>query len=77
MSCARSYNVSMYAEYACVNSQVAEQCISALNRNKGSVSQMKQTTFMCTIRLFLEMWNRRKMQKLDVIKQHLYGLEFE
>ncbi len=35
--------------------QVAEQCNSALNRIKCSVSRMKQVTFMFSVRLFLEM----------------------
>jgi len=52
MSCARSYNVSMYAEYAYVNSQVAEQCNSALTRSKCSVSQMKQTTLCAPLGCF-------------------------
>ena len=67
----------MYAEYAYVNRQVAEQCNSALTRIKCSISQMKQSTPMCTVRLCLEMWNQRKVQKLDAIKQHLSGLATE
>lgn len=74
VSCARSYNVSLYAKYAYVNSQIAEQCNIALTGIKCSVSQMKQTTFMCTVRLFLEMWNQKKLNRLSATQRHLSGL---
>ena len=64
VSCARSYNLSLYPECELLNSQVAEQCNSALKRIKCSVGQMKQVTFMFSVRLFLEMWNQRKIKKL-------------
>ena len=57
VSWARSYNLSLYSEHMYLNSQIAEQCNSALTRIKCSVSQMKQTTFT-NIRLSLEMWNQ-------------------
>ena len=66
VSCARSYNLSLYLDCKVVNSQIAEQCNSALNRIKRSVGQMKQVTFMFSVRLFLEMWNQRKIAKLIV-----------
>lgn len=70
VSCARSYSLSSYLQYAYLNSQVAEQCNSALTRIKCSISQMKQVTFMSGVRFFLEMWNQRKNDSLQVIRQH-------
>lgn len=45
VACARSYNLSLYSDYEVLNSQIAEQCNSALKRVKRSVGQMKQVTF--------------------------------
>lgn len=64
VSCARSYNLSLFSEWEVLNNQVAEQCSSALKRIKRRVRQMNQATFMFTVRLFLEMWNKRKIQQL-------------
>ena len=76
VSCARSYNLSLYGEYAYLNSQIAEQCNnSALSRIKCSCSQMKQVTFMSTVRFFLEMWNQRKIDILSTAMQHVLRLE--
>ena len=74
VSCARSYNLSLYSEFMYLNSQIAAQCNSALTRIKCSVSQMKQTTFMSNISLFLEMWNQRKMDKLQAAQDHVSRL---
>lgn len=63
VSCARSYNLSLYPVWEALNSQIAEQC--ALKRIQCSVGQMKQATFMFSMRLFFEMWNQRKIQKLN------------
>ena len=54
VSYARSYSLSSYLQYAYLNSQVAEQCNSALTRIKCSISQMKQVT-LCLVSGF-ETW---------------------
>ncbi len=69
-ACARSYNADLYADVAFLNTQIAEQCNSALAKIKASVGQMTQAHFMFTVRLFLNHWNKRK---IDLV--HLYQQE--
>ena len=66
--------IQAYLQLSYLNSQVAEQCKSALTRIKRSVSQMKQVTFMLSVRFFLEMWNERKVDRLQTITQHVSQL---
>jgi hypothetical protein len=65
-TCARSYNLSLYPEYDDLNTQVAEQGNSHLNRVRGSVSQMRQDNFMRCLWFYLAMWNVDKLKKLSV-----------
>jgi len=55
----------MYLDLSFLNSQVAEQCNSALTRIKRSVSQMTQSTFMTSVRLFLDVWSEAKIAELQ------------
>lgn len=64
-ACTRSYKLGMYLDLSFLNSQVAEQCNSALTRIKRSVSQMTQSAFMTSVRLFLHVWNEAKIAELQ------------
>jgi hypothetical protein len=66
-SCARSYDMSLYEDLLGLNSQIAEQCNSALRRVKASITQMRQQSFMFNVRLYLDEWNRRKIARLDAM----------
>lgn len=52
-ACARSYNASLYDDVSFLNTQIAEQCNSALIKIWASVGQMTQAHFMFAVRLFL------------------------
>jgi Kyakuja-Dileera-Zisupton transposase len=69
-ACARSFNLSLYRSLGHINSQIAEQCNSALQKIKPCVSQMKQVAFMTTMRLFLDAWNRKKISALNGLNAH-------
>ena len=66
-ACARSYNLSLYEQYAHVNSQVAEQWNSALKRIKATVGQMCQEAFMFNVRLFLDVRNAERNEALRIM----------
>lgn len=70
-ACSPSYNVSLYKQLDYLNTQVAEQCNSALQRIKPCVSQMLQVNFMFNMRLFLDIWNQKKIAKLAEVLEHV------
>lgn len=63
VACALTYSLKLYAHLNNLNSQIAEQNNSALQRVKGSVSRMTQPAFMMMLRLFFSKWNHSKSQK--------------
>ncbi len=69
-ACARSCKLAMYSQFKGLNSQVAEQCNSALTRIRRSVSQMRQNTCMTSVRLFLYVWNEAKAKDLKKFNDH-------
>lgn len=74
-ACADSYNLSNYMHLDFVNSEVAEQCNSVLQKVKPRLSQMSQVSFMLTMRLVLEAWNERKLQKIERMNLHVSTVE--
>ena len=54
---------------------MAEQRNSVLSKMEHQSNEANH--FMYIVRLFVYIWNCRKAQKLDAIKQHLYELETE
>lgn len=64
-SCALSYNMVLYARLVHQNSQLAEQCNSALKKVKPALSHMLQKNFMASLRLFLHAWNVEKCVRLQ------------
>jgi hypothetical protein len=64
-TCARSYNLSIYPDFLCLNSEICEQVNSLLKKIKSSVSMMTQVNFMRCVRFFLEMNNDKKLKRLD------------
>lgn len=63
-SCAAGYNMAWYPSLRFTNSSIAEQCNAALKRVKASVTRMSQVPFMLSLRLFLDVWNRKKIEFL-------------
>ena len=65
-ACARSYNANLYDDASFLNTQIAEQCNSALIKIRASIGQMTQAHFMFTVRLFLDVWNCRKIKLVEL-----------
>jgi hypothetical protein len=70
VSCGLGYCMARYAFLSNVNSQVAEQCNSALKKIKPALGRMLQCNFMAAIRLFLHSWNVGKCTKLLAREEH-------
>jgi hypothetical protein len=75
VGCASSYNLSLYTELEDLNSQVAEQCNSALSKIKPLVSQMSMAAFMFNVRLYLDVWNAKQIKKWEAIDWHLQPID--
>lgn len=70
VSCGLGYCMARYTFLSNVNSQVAEQCNSALKKIKPALGRMLQSNFMAAIRLFLHSWNVSKCSKLLAREEH-------
>ena len=75
MACASSYNLSLYPELVDLNSQVAEQCNSALPKITPLVSQMSMAAFMFYVRLFLDVWNTKQIRKMELLNDDIEPLQ--
>lgn len=62
--CSSGYNVSMYRDYALLNTQVAEQRNATLNRLKSSLSYMHEENFFLHLSVFLSYRNIINILKL-------------
>lgn len=51
--CCSGYNLDLHPDLININTQVAEQSNSLLNRLKGMVSYMSEANFICHVKLFL------------------------
>jgi hypothetical protein len=74
VSCCAGYDIDRYSLLRYLNTEIAEQCNSALQYIKPSVSRCKQRSFMLLMRLFLDAWNERKIIKLDRARAHAQAL---
>lgn len=63
-ACARSYDSKLIEDMRLWNTQLAEQCNSALKIVKNSVTRMSQGLFVSSLRLFLHSWNQKKLASL-------------
>lgn len=73
-SCGGGYCLSHYLQYDYLNTEIAEQCNSALQKVKPSLAQMNQEYFMFSLRLFLEGWNAGKVSQLRVAQNHINSI---
>jgi hypothetical protein len=64
VSCGLGYCLADYASLTRLNTQVAEQCNSALKKISPALGRMLQRNFMAAIRLFLHHWNTKKLASL-------------
>lgn len=60
-ACAQGYAMPWTRALRGINSQIAEQGNSALQRIKPATASMLQSNFMRTVRLFLHGWNTKKV----------------
>lgn len=65
-ACALAYSMAWTPELARANSQINEQANSALQSIKRACSSMTQANFMRTVRLWMHLWNEKKIQLLQV-----------
>lgn len=63
--CGHGFDSRQYRAAAGLNSEVAEQCNSVMQKVKPSVSQMSQENYMAFFRFFMHVYNVRKIAKLE------------
>jgi hypothetical protein len=77
-ACGLGFALEPYDQHpalAGINTQVAEQAHSALQKIKPIVTQMKQQTYMQAMRLYLHHRNVGKNAGLAVVRQHVQSLQ--
>lgn len=70
VACAWGYCMSKYTFLDNLNSQLAEQCNSALKKIRPALGRMLQSNFMSAIRLYLHHWNTKKCTQVLATEQH-------
>lgn len=73
-SCCFGYSMKPYPCLAHINSQLAEQCNSALKKIKPALSFMIQRNFMASLRLYLHGWNMGKREQVHDLLTHMDAL---
>lgn len=69
-ACSHGYCMELYDSWRAINSQIAEQCNSALGKIKSALSMMRQNNYMTWLRMYLHAWNERKTKVVQANEQH-------
>lgn len=69
-ACSYGYCMELYDRWRMLNSQIAEQCNSALRKIKSALSMMRQDNYMTALRLYLHAWNEGKLAVLRAHEEH-------
>ncbi len=70
-TCGPGYFLDEYPQYDFLNTQIAEQCNSALSRVQDAAKCMGQVAYMLNLGFYLSMWNGSKELRLDAQKRFL------
>lgn len=74
VACAQSYNINEYPQLRYLNEEIAEQCNSAYARVRNCVTMMSQNNFVLMLRLYLDIWNEKKLQKMAACREYVATL---
>lgn len=69
-SCSHAYDITRFAQYDSLKTEVCEQLNNALRKIKSTVTQMSLGSFMAFARLFFEMWNKERSDRVLQAMRH-------
>ena len=74
-ACCTGFNMRLYEDLKCLNSQIAEQCNAALKKINPTLHRSSQSFFMALLRQYLHAWNTKKQKAINVSLTR--GLSYE